>query len=319
MNGLYIGIDGGASGTRVALCSRDGGIISRCEGPPSNPNDIGTRAAARIIKNVTDGLFEKRPSDRTRVLSVFAGISGALGHPVLADALRGMFDPAASSLVGSDALNVLYCGLFGGDGCCLISGSGSVCFARVGGELHRIGGWGWLLDCAGSGYHIGRDGIEAILRAGDGRGEATLLSGFYEERFSSPAWDDIARIYAEGRGYIASFAPMVLKAADMSDHAAQRIIEKNMGSLAEYIDAAAVHFSAGFDVALGGGILENSPLAVRVLTDSIRCGARAKVIPTAPVFGAVARAMELRGISAGPCELERFKADYGRVKAKIIK
>ena len=64
-----------------------------------------------------------------------------------------------------------------GKGILLISGTGSVCLASDGaGHFYRAGGWGHLIDDAGSAYAIGRDILSAVVKAADGRGEKTLLT-----------------------------------------------------------------------------------------------------------------------------------------------
>lgn len=76
----------------------------------------------------------------------------------------------------SDAFNIMNAGLLHGDGCCLISGTGSSCFVRRGDIYTQIGGWEYLIDKQGSGFDIGHDCIGAVLKAHDGRGQKTLLS-----------------------------------------------------------------------------------------------------------------------------------------------
>ena len=70
---------------------------------------------------------------------------------------------------------------------------------RRGQEVFRIGGWGYLLDSAGSGYDIGRQALEAALRAQDGRGCPTALSAKLADALGAPVQDSLTRLYAEGK------------------------------------------------------------------------------------------------------------------------
>ena len=43
------------------------------------------------------------------------------------------------------------------DGICVVAGTGASGGALVGGKLRQVGGWGHLIDDAGSGFDVGRD------------------------------------------------------------------------------------------------------------------------------------------------------------------
>ncbi len=50
--------------------------------------------------------------------------------------------------------------------------------------LARVDGWGHIMGDAGSGYWIGREALDAVMRAFDGRGPATALTPVVTDRFS---------------------------------------------------------------------------------------------------------------------------------------
>ena len=52
----------------------------------------------------------------------------------------------------------------------MAAGTGTVCVARRGERLVKVDGWGSLLGDAGSGFAIGRAGLDSALRHADGRG-----------------------------------------------------------------------------------------------------------------------------------------------------
>jgi hypothetical protein len=138
-----------------------------------------------------------------------------------------------------------------------------VCFLRRGDELIRIGGWGYLLDSGGGGYDIGRDALEAVLRAHDGRGEATALTEKITARLGGEAHTKITDIYREGKPYIASCAPDVFEAAREGDPVATAILRRNARKLAEYIEAAWGHLTDQgqphtLPIVMGGGISQRA-------------------------------------------------------------
>ncbi len=61
-------------------------------------------------------------------------------------------------------------------GVMVAAGTGVVTLAVGARDLARVDGWGYLIGDAGSGYWIGRAGLDAVMRAFDGRGSATALT-----------------------------------------------------------------------------------------------------------------------------------------------
>lgn len=65
-------------------------------------------------------------------------------------------------------------------------GTGVVTLAAGADSVARVDGWGNLIGDAGSAYWIGRAGLEAGMRAYDGRAPHTSLLGLLTENFSHP-------------------------------------------------------------------------------------------------------------------------------------
>jgi N-acetylglucosamine kinase-like BadF-type ATPase len=299
----YIGIDGGGTKTEGVLTSSEGALLARALCSSTNPNDVTPEiSVARLTELVrtlltASGLTEEALAET----SLFFGVAGGINHgPTLEVALRSAFPAAKHLRVRSDAHILLSGELPEGDGACIICGTGSVCFLRRGEELFRIGGWGYLLDSGGSGYDLGRDALEAALRAFDGRGEVTLLTGLLTEHLGGAVNTRITEIYREGKPYIANCAPLVFEAAAAGDAVANAILRRNARKLAEYIEAAWRHLNAelsaearSLPVVMGGGISQKaSPLwaeLVASLTDP-SIPFRITVATAPPVFGAVTEA-----------------------------
>ena len=255
----FLGIDGGGTKTEAVLIDQTGRILARDKAGSSNPNDVGLDQSVDLLIALSDGLLRKTgltPAD----VNLFGGISGVINHR---DAMLRMISDRRHYNrldVQSDGINLVSSELDEGDGAAIICGTGSACFLRMGRELIRIGGWGYLLDSAGSGYDIGRQAVEAALRAHDKRGEATLLSGLITEALGAPAEQSITKLYAEGKPLIASLAPLVFKADEQGDRQADLILDRNAAALAEYIVTAyrwlcdAGRQPARMPVVIGGGI-----------------------------------------------------------------
>ena len=287
----YVAIDGGGTKTHGILADENNKILSELSVGATNPNDVGVETSVMRLTGLVSKLAEGVTPD-----VICAGVAGAGNHrKELEKGLASAFPMSRVKIVNDVALTIA-AELPGGDGCCLICGTGCVCFARKAGELHRIGGWGWLIDGGGSGYNIGRDGLEAVFAAYDGRRTDTMITDFVYEKIGKSIPEALTDIYDGGKPYIASFAPCVIAADIEGDMAAGEIIERNMSCLAEYLNAASYLFCGHeFEAVLAGGILINNPSCV----ETLKRVCRSEAIPVSfrlaekdPVFGALAIAVK---------------------------
>lgn len=299
----YIGIDGGGTKTEGVLTDSEGRVLSRCFETASNPNDVTPEGAVEVLSRLVSDLLAAAglTAESLPEISLFGGIAGGInGRDVLLRGIRTSFPTLGAADIASD-VHIFMMGEYPeGNGCCIICGTGSVCFLRCGDEVIRIGGWGYLLDSGGSGYDIGRDGLEAALRAHDGRGEKTLLSELLAAYLGAPVQQRITEIYQNGKPYIASCAPLVFQAAESGDGVARRILERNAAILAGYVEASWGWLSrkgqakGDLPVVMGGSISEKcAPLWQDMISAQLPASvpARITVASVRPVFGAVAEAV----------------------------
>jgi len=254
-NRLMIGIDGGGTKTEFILCTEKGIILDRVKLSRSNPNDIGLEKCCEVLAEGIDKLLEIAPS----VCSIFAGIAGCLtgdNAERVAAFLRERY-PLIEVNVDTDGVNVLSCNPDSADSMALICGTGSVLFARENDRKHRIGGWGYLFDEAGSAYDIGKDAIKAVLAQMDGMGEETILTDLLKKEMQSDIWEGLNVIYQKGKAYIASLAPLVFRAHAMGDKVSEDILRKNAAHLALLINTAMKNYSCGSSVVACGGLIEH--------------------------------------------------------------
>jgi len=123
--------------------------------------------------------------------------------------------------------------LHGRRGAIVAAGTGSVAFAIGATTVARVDGWGNIIGDAGSGFWIGRAGLDAALRAHDGRGPATALTAVAQQDFP-----DLEAAYLDIQndpGYVrrvAAYAKTVAGLAD-SDAVCARIIDAAATELAD--------------------------------------------------------------------------------------
>jgi N-acetylglucosamine kinase-like BadF-type ATPase len=167
--------------------------------------------------------FETARGDDLAVLA--AALERALGVPRIAIASDGV-----TSLLGA---------LGERPGCVVAAGTGTIVVARHGSNWAKVDGWGAVLGDAGSGFAIGRAGMDAALRAKDGRGGSAELRRRAEEMFGD--LDDMPALVRRTPSWsrtIAGFAVEVARAADGGDPVAIQVLGAAAAELATSACAA---------------------------------------------------------------------------------
>lgn len=159
--------------------------------------------------------------------------------------------PAEHVLVTGDERTALR-GAFAADGpagagIVVISGTGCIALGRDGrGREHRCGGWGWLLDQAGSACDLGRDALALSLEMADGRRPGTglrpaLWQALAGESGVVTAQQVKAMVVAPGFGAagFARLAPCVEALAAAGDADALAVLQRSAGALAALVRGVA--------------------------------------------------------------------------------
>lgn len=257
---LFLGVDGGGSKTLAVVVDARGGELGRGLAGGSNLRAVGREQALQQLRRAA--IEAARTAGATLPLAAgWFGLAG-VSSPVDAALVAPLRDLASAIRATNDAELVL-AGLEGRVGVALVAGTGSIALGRTReGRLIQVGGWGHLLGDEGSGYDIGRQGLQAAVRAADGRDEPTLLVDLVLQHFAlaSPR-DLVGRIYqAQEKATIAALAPLVLRAAREGNTAAQRIVSRAEAELCRLavtaIDALGPEMPP-VSLALGGGLLTN--------------------------------------------------------------
>ncbi len=233
---LLLGIDGGGTKTEFLLTDLDGTEIGRTVLGTSNPVNIGLDNSKAVLEQGISRICAGFDFDE---ISVFAGLAGGSPKEIKTEINRflGEFGFGAYSN-GSDTDSVLQLALKGEDGVAVIMGTGIVAFSRSRGELHRTGGWGYMIDRGGSGFHFGSDALDAAFGHIDGRGGSELILRLVEKKLGKKLEESVGEIYGGGAAYVASFAPTVFEAFELGDKKASEIIDRNAYEAAKIINTA---------------------------------------------------------------------------------
>ncbi len=228
-----LGIDGGGTKTDFLLTDLNGNEIKRIILGPSNPVNIGIDNTKKCLEQ---GINQVCGDTDKREISLFAGIAGGISGNN-----REIINKFLSSFGfgklhnASDTDSALQIALSGENGVAVIIGTGIVAFCQVEGKRHRIGGWGYLIDKGGSGFHLGSDALDSALRFIDGRGGSETILKMIEQKLTKPLPDSISDIYQGGNAYIAAFSSAVFDAFQKGDKEAEKILERNTQEIARII------------------------------------------------------------------------------------
>jgi len=245
--GSFLVVDGGRSRCRVAVIGPDGVREATGEGR-GLPADEGVQAVVQAVGEAV-ALCSVNPETIDAVSAGLAGMLGDAGHaPEVAERLARLLGLKRVVLTGD--VVTAYAGALGPTpGVVLVAGTGAVALgvsADAGGgrgdpgHWVRTDGWGHLLGDAGSGYWIGRRGLDEALRAQDGRAGSAVLAGLAESHLGP--LDAVPRRVAAAPSpvaAVAAFAVLVADAARRGDAVARGIWTEAAGELATSAAACA--------------------------------------------------------------------------------
>ncbi|SDL40600.1 N-acetylglucosamine kinase [Nonomuraea jiangxiensis] len=282
MSGLYVGVDGGQSTLRLTVAGS--GVVHEAPGF-SYPHPDPVSAIAETVAQAWAAANRPGP-----VARVALGLTGLPARPEQRDLLAGKIAAtlrAEEVVLCADNVTAHAGALPGGHGVVLTIGTGVGCLAvdSATGTSNRVDGWGHLFGDDGSAFAIGRAGIAAVLRAHDGRGPRTALSGAALRRYG-PVTRMPSLIYTSGAAVdvTARFAPDVVATAAGGDEVAARIVAAAGRELAGTAATAvrAVSGDAPVPVTQTGRLVEpGGLLAETFLAELAATVPRARPVPAA--------------------------------------
>ncbi|OLZ71994.1 ATPase [Streptomyces sp. IMTB 2501] len=297
----YLAVDSGGSGLRVAV-----GVPGRApaaQRESREPVRTGARGIdpAHLMAQLVP--LARALTDEAGVGALDTAVVGAAGFASLGDGLRAELpDALARELdvqrvaLAADAVTAYVGALGPRPGAVLAAGTGLIAVGTDLTSWRRADGWGHLLGDCGSGAWIGRAGLEAALRAHDGRdGGSTPLLDCAEQQFG-PVRGLPGQLYprADRPAVLASFAPRVAACAG-HDPVAADILRAAARHMAE--SAAAVCPANGTpQVALTGGLFRlGDPLLVPLREELAARLPHARQVPAEgdPLHGSVRIASDL--------------------------
>ena len=306
----FLGIDGGGTKTELAVVSSDGYVFSRAVYSGCNPNDLGFSKTLELLGRGISDMLVKFPSIKHAFLGVAGAGTGDYAKRLEAE-LRKQH-PNITFKIKNDAHNIF--AIDKNADMAVISGTGSVVFARDKDGYKRLGGWGYLLDDAGSAFGIGRDALREALFEEDMHEEMSLLSTLLLKKLNTATvWEHVNTIYSEGRSYIASLSSVVFDAYSKGDLKAKEIVDKNAKALARLLNAGVEIYGAKPVAIASGGIFEHhKDIICRHI--AAYSSVRLVTVDLPQIFGACKEACSMAGYKTGDEFYDNFKKTYGGIE-----
>ncbi len=243
MNKVYAGIDGGGTKTAISILDSSGKTVYRKTAGPSsliNGTEFET-STVNLLIDAFAAISDVYPAGFA--IDVLAGYAGTNTEDhtlrfvnAFKQASSGFDIRQGSIKVVSDAHLALDIYFPEGPGLLLISGTGSICYGKnKKGDVFHSGGFGYLIDDAGSGFWFGKQAVRASLMAWQGTGEKTVLEELVRSYYKIGRTEElISAVYCpDHRNVIASASKLVFDAAEKGCAVSMGIIEKGAVALSE--------------------------------------------------------------------------------------
>ncbi len=324
-------VDGGGTKTSAFLVRLGPAdhvdVAASVRAGPANPVSVGWQAAEESLRQAFEGLLGKftpgRPSTPKVDYAVLA-IAGT-GREEIRSRVGSWFANLAIAecfcLLPDVALLVAGIGDLG-VGIALVAGTGSIAWGiNSTGQVARTGGWGFFLDDVGGGHWLGRQALQAIVRAADGRARESSLTPSILHHFGLRQVEELIPLssrLASKPTLVAELAPIVLQGSSQGDPVALNIVDRASNHLVEMVRCTARKLgweAGGFPLALGGGLLEHS----EELRQKVLKGLEAKNCPpaTAALVHPVTAAARLVGHALAKEDWPHWKNVYWKGHSKI--
>lgn len=272
---FVIGMDGGGTATKVVIAHVDGSVINQFQIGSLNINGQTRQMTENTLTEALEKVLESglELKNCIGICIGAAGISNSDTKDIITKTLRYKGLECNINIVG-DHETALAGALDGTCGVILIAGTGSICFGVTKeGECIRSGGYGHLIDDAGSAYAIGRDILKAVVREEDGRGTSTILTQkVFEQLAIRNTKELVTWIYDKDRSKkeIASLAVLLEQGTLAGDKISNEILKNNVMELVDLAKAVLVHFIQVPELVVSGSVLMKNKEIFTLFSQIIR-------------------------------------------------
>jgi N-acetylglucosamine kinase len=268
---LYLGVDGGQSGTTAVIGDEHGRVLGSGKAGPCNHAGLA-EGRAKLERAVSDSLAAacREAGLDPATVEFESACFGMSGGPEDKEEILARLLRARRLTVTTDAVIALAGATASGQGIIVIAGTGSIAFGRnAEGRGVRAGGWGYIYGDEGGAFDIVRQALRAVLQMDEGWGPPTSLrSLLLVATGSSTANEVLHKFYTADwpRSRVATLAPAVDAAAAEGDSVAVQIIgnaAQELALLTSSVRSQLWQPDDPVDLAYIGGVFESRLLLER--------------------------------------------------------
>lgn len=302
---LYLGIDGGQSGTTALIANEAGQVLGIGRSGPCNHTGAADRRA-KFFRAISQSLEQAAAGSGLdpKALVFQAACLGFSGGAADKERYSRELIRSAKFKITHDAEIALTGATGGKPGIIVIAGTGSIAFGRnKRGALARAGGWGYVLGDEGGAFDLVRRALRAALQLEERWGPFTALHKALLDATASESADALMRRFYAGeipREALASFAPLVDQATESGDPIACEILDDAAADLAHYARGVHAQLFASGDSAIVsyvGGVFRSVRLLAAFTNEvqrSLGCAIQRPLLM--PAAGALLEAFRLDGL-----------------------
>lgn len=302
---IYLGIDGGQSGTTALIGDETGRVIGTGRAGPCNHAAAGEgrrKFVAAITTGVNEALHQAGLAAPATFQAACLGLSGGPDHK---ESLAKEMIRADRYLITHDA-HIALAGATGGEpGIIVIAGTGSIAFGRnASGATARAGGWGYVFGDEGGAFDLVRQALRAVLRNEEGWGPPTSLRDALLEASAAPDGHRLMHLLYTPefpRDRVAGWARLIDDAARAGDPVAGDILRSGAQALATVTAAVRAQLfskTAQVGVCYSGGVFSSELLLERFrMLVELEEGNRVSAPRSSAAEGALLEAYRTAGLS----------------------
>lgn len=315
---LVLAVDGGNSKTDVALVAADGRVLATARTGPFLPQSQGVAAAVDVVVQAVRQAGMPASVDHLAAYVAGADLPDEEEELAAEFAARGL---GGDVVVRNDTFALLRAGASGPWGVAVVCGAGiNAVGVSPTGAVARFPALGRLSGDWGGSQEIAEEMLWHAVRAEDGRGPDTLLSGLVKEHFGVGTVEELVLDVHFGRldaARLHELTPGLFAAAAAGDAVADALVRhqaEEITVLAEVCLRRLGLLETPTEVVLGGGMLTaRDPMLTRLLDAAFATRtpwAKPVVADVPPIVGAALSGLDRVG-AAEPAK-DRLRAYYTR-------
>ncbi|MFL5944864.1 MAG: N-acetylglucosamine kinase [Gaiellaceae bacterium] len=311
--GVVLGVDGGNTKTDVVAATLDGGLVAYVRGAGSNSHGPGgAEGCIAVVAGLVAGAALDAPAEHGAFFLCGADVADDVAE---LQAVLARQPWVRSASVDNDTFALLHAG-GATDAVAVVCGGGINCVGRrADGRVSHRATLGWETGDWGGAEAVGREALHHAARAEDRRGQETALVALVRDHFGAPSVHAVGEDVHYRRLHetrLGELAPLIVAAAD-GDVVARGIVERLIAELVLLVERAAGDLELAaepFQVVLGGGMLEDDRLRMRVVEALGERVPHARVVVPQIPAAAGAAVAALEAVGAQPEAGARLRAAF---------